>query len=1017
MTVPPAAQATDTTDVDKKIQAAKDAVAEIPAKADADGNGVVSADEAKAYNAKVDAANAAKQAAEEAVNKLPAGDYKDGKNTEVAGITVPPAAQANDQDGDNYSDDIEDSAGSNRDLKESTPKTVAEQLYNNAKEFLVQAESKKSALGSGGYTKLEVQELQNLKAELEALKEKALNAGAYVRNDDGKDGVIDNITALNFQVPEVTNTANTVWAKSNRNYLLDSTTYRNGVMITALAGQEQTYKITTDMLLDKDPGASPRLLDFEDWKSTVVNPSGGGYTRYRVKDGNVVFKIDSEQAQLLGGTTNEVFELETDDGSKLKLYLSFEGNAKTVNVASMNLQDDFGYIKGELFKGAVTDDNEWSSIKVNLNNLADEVTFVKLSIKNSNGDVIGSEVKSILEGNKDVTFDMSKHKEKLTDGEYTLEAIRVADSLGTKKDIVPVTWKITVDKTPPEVDLAYKVVGDKLFAVFTSPENNVYWSDNGNGNQDAFNSKHEFNTVDGVKQVSFEVTKDGKYSFFDAVGNWTTIPVTAPIKLNRLTVNIGTDGGPVDGSRDGKNSQIYSSSSPIKLSGDRENVLIVSKKANSDEYSGFIDGNGDGALRNPVTYNGNSYKDTIIAEGMGSMVTVNTQGGDDVIKLNRGMIGYGNNFWYSNMDGEQKISMGDGNDSFEITGSMFEGKSLWKTTAKIDMGAGDDKIVIANNILADADAVRYRSNYFNLGAGNDEMKVSGYIEDTGAQGMASNVINLGEGHDKFTAEGVKNAFLLVSKGTSEININHFYDGMMILGGGNDKVTLGDVDGAKNASRTDAAGRIVNVIENSHSSSGMNFWNDWYNDLPSTTTSGGHRGMTINDVQLWDNSRSFINLGAGDDVITVGTSKNIDINGGNGWDQLIVNGNSSSFSMFSLNISGIDSSVINDNSGMTFVTGVEEINLHGQNNKVYIGKLNESNLKDYAGSIVVQGESGQGNLVNFFSSKWTSDSTTVDGSKIGSSIHGTYHVYTYSGADNLKVYVDIDLTTKVNNTII
>ncbi|OBX06218.1 hypothetical protein QV08_10775, partial [Gallibacterium salpingitidis] len=915
-----------------------------------------------------------------------------------------PAAQANDQDGDNYSDDIEDSAGSNRDLKESTPKTVAEQLYNNAKEFLVQAESKKSALGSGGYTKLEVQELQNLKVELEALKEKALNAGAYVRNDDGKDSVIANIKALDFQIPDITNTANTVWTKTKANYLLDSTTYRNGVMITALAEQEQTYKITADMLLDKDPGALPRLLDFEDWKSTVVNPSGGGYTKYRVKDGNVVFKIDSEQAKLLGGTTNEAFELETDDGSKLKLYLSFVGNAKTVNVASMNLQDDFGYIKGELSRGAVTDDNEWSSIKVNLNNKAKEETFVKLSIKNSNGSLIGSEVRSIPAEGENVTFDMSKYKDSLTDGKYILEAIRVENIKGDPKDIVPVQWDITVDKTAPKVDLEYKVSGDKLFAVFTSPEKNVYWSDTGNGSLEAFNSKKDFNTVNGIKEVRFEVKNNGSYSFFDEVGNWITIPVIAPIKLNRLTTNINTLGGPAEDSNDWKNSQNYKEGSN-KLSNSHDNVLIVSKKA--DEYSGFIDGNGDESLQSPVTYKGTSYKDIIIAEGMGSNVTVNTQGGDDSITLNRGLIGYGNRIYYGRMDGEQKISMGEGKDLFEITGSMFDGKSMWKTTAKVDMGAGDDKIVIAHSILADADAgQRYRSNYFNLGAGNDEMKVSGYIEDTQEQGKSSNIINLGGGHDKFTAEGVKNAFLLVSKDSSEVNIKHFYDGMMILGQDADRVILGDVDGARHESRTGAASRVTEAYKSSQLDG--SFWKDWYSDLSDHTGN-----LTVNGIELTDRSRSFIHLGNGNDVITVDTSKNIDINGGNGWDHLIVNGDSSSFSMFSLNTIGIDSSVINDNSNMTFVTGVEEINLKGQGNKVYIGKLDDKYLHNYSGSIVIQGDPNKNNQVNFVSNKWKGSETTVDGSTIhdaDGSIQGVYKVYTYEGAEKLKVYVETDLHT-------
>ncbi|MFU2138013.1 hypothetical protein ACLRAG_13315, partial [Gallibacterium anatis] len=203
------------------------------------------------------------------------------------------------------------------------------------------------------------------------------------------------------------------------------------------------------------------------------------------------------------------------------------------------------------------------------------------------------------------------------------------------------------------------------------------------------------------------------------------------------------------------------------------------------------------------TYDGNDY---IYAFGIGGHTDVITGGGNDRFELRYGLSGWGQrgNFSTGSFDGAQRILMGDGNDTFKIRGSMYDlhshygDRSFALTTAKVDMGAGNDTIDIASTIMGDGDAGRNFSNYFNLGSGDDVMRVGKNITDsqtsaTPSTSHASNIIDLGAGNDILEVKGsVEQHTLILSEGgNNKISIGSGLNSARKSIGGNTTIVLGD----------------------------------------------------------------------------------------------------------------------------------------------------------------------------------------------------------------------------------
>ncbi|MEH8250967.1 thrombospondin type 3 repeat-containing protein, partial [Gallibacterium anatis] len=136
---------------------------------------------------------------------------KDGSNSFVE-AEVP----SSDSDNDGYTNEEESRAGSDPDLNSSTPKTLAVEAYEKAREAFDAFDAQKSVLAEHGFTANEVNALNKQLLPLSELKEKAIAAVEWVHTDDDKQDLVNKINALEAVVPDVTNAADAVWQANSR---------------------------------------------------------------------------------------------------------------------------------------------------------------------------------------------------------------------------------------------------------------------------------------------------------------------------------------------------------------------------------------------------------------------------------------------------------------------------------------------------------------------------------------------------------------------------------------------------------------------------------------------------------------------------------------------------------------------------------------------------------------------------------------------------------------------------------
>ena len=211
---------------------------------------------------------------------------------------------------------------------------------------------------------------------------------------------------------------------------------------------------------------------------------------------------------------------------------------------------------------------------------------------------------------------------------------------------------------------------------------------------------------------------------------------------------------------------------------------------------------------------GNDY---ISAPAIAGNVVIRTNDGDDMITtMNlQGRYDYYIGLGYSrpNVDGSNQIYMGDGNDTFEVTGTAKDTEdpnkagavrdemkyaSLYATNAKIDMGAGNDKVSIKWNVFTGSQ--QESGNYFNLGEGDDTMTVGGNVlgqlRENSYEG--STIINLGSGNDTLSLAKIEREsnylpplVLITSKESANVTIGNVKEAQlsMMMGDGADNVTI------------------------------------------------------------------------------------------------------------------------------------------------------------------------------------------------------------------------------------
>ena len=266
-----------------------------------------------------------------------------------------------------------------------------------------------------------------------------------------------------------------------------------------------------------------------------------------------------------------------------------------------------------------------------------------------------------------------------------------------------------------------------------------------------------------------------------------------------------------------------------KWNGDNEAAdIIISGMSRTDEWwnyynrRGWIGAENSGTAMSLDNTNMTQFvmdtqgggADYISAPAIAGNVVIRTNDGDDMITtMNlQGRYDYYSGLGYSrpNVDGSNQIYMGDGNDTFEVTGAAKDTEkegyasaemnyaSLYATNAKIDMGSGDDTVSIKWNVFTGSQ--QESGNYFNLGEGDDTMSVGGNVlgqlRETSYEG--STIINLGSGNDTLSLAKIEREsiylpplVLITSKESANVTIGNVKEAQlsMMMGDGEDKVTI------------------------------------------------------------------------------------------------------------------------------------------------------------------------------------------------------------------------------------
>ena len=428
--------------------------------------------------------------------------------------------------------------------------------------------------------------------------------------------------------------------------------------------------------------------------------------------------------------------------------------------------------------------------------------------------------------------------------EGKLIRVRVVDesgaAVGETKYFTPTQGETTGSLALPAADgQALKVVADIVDAVYRdsavdgSAKNAAFTLDNvASHNASLTDNSHV--TIDGTPvDHTFGTAREDK--FYD-VGN---VRVHNP-KLDwemRWEDNTmpGKGWGTPPGNGDNANGSEYHLDTALNWSeskdgykyywtgvADKSHVIIAAKVRTDDGYGeaykqGLIGTENayDGKTHFEMNTNSN-LADYIQSEGIVGNVNISTQGGDDTITTKY----LNGKYWVGKADfnGSERIFMGDGNDTFEVTGSarstgygdeLADNAAFYMTNAKIDMGGGNDIVKITGGQIT-AGRESDVGNYFLLGSGNDVMETR-TITSEKDENEATNIINLGSGHDTLTVNGdimshedaVYSAanprngteqqarFLLMSRDSSDVHITGNVGGKvtMLMGRGDDNIRI------------------------------------------------------------------------------------------------------------------------------------------------------------------------------------------------------------------------------------
>ena len=1000
-------------------------------------------------------------------NSTPVDTTINATVTDVAGnsasATEATVKEIPDQDKDGYTDDEEAKAGSDPNQKASTPKTLADSLYEKAKQAFDDFNTKKAEFATNGFTQNEVNELSKMWQPLSSLKQEAINAAELVHETDGQKALINDITALSAEVPERNNEpGDAYWTSRSKQPTLEMQQmgpyygfFTSGKTLNNYASENGgIVKIAAQDLgiTDSFGGktfATKLAATSDAWTKGFSNDGSVSITEYRVdKDGNMEIRIDAEAAKKVDGTTNQTFKVFAEDGTELTLSVPFrnpttDGNG--VKILDVTIYDNKQPLIGAVEKNGITNDGQWSDIRVQVNKQARPGTNldswrVKLEIidtTDSNRVVWNQE--QTVGGTGKAVMGFNANGFKPEDGHtYILRASSYdtnnTNALGTYTISDSVENRVTLDTTPPAVEhLIYADGAGKLHVEFTFKEDSLkVWRKDGALENPQTDVLQNYSSAVDVSQKDHKwstTIRDGEstFVFYDKEGNSQIVDLLKDAKvlrLARLTTNMNKDGGPRNFDSDGNEEQNKDyGSNGLKTASDKDNIIILRQKQGGNGFGGFIDGGTD-LPEYKATLQTYDRNDLIDAVGMGGHTDVITRGGDDTLILRKGMSGYGPaGYPGGSFDGPQRILMGSGKDTFSIFGVFKDSYGMNNTTAKVSMGDDDDTISITRSIEADHDSERPYSNYFSLGAGNDKMTVGGTITDT-APKLASNIIDLGSGNDVLTVGGeLQDDVLILSKDSSTITVGGIggqANVTMLLGAGDDTVTVRNSVNYSEA-RDKAIFKEIYDASLKYTGAYQDDVRSWYEESKDAL------------AKLPDNNY-IINLGDGNNTMSVGGNMiHAKIESGSGKDTVTINTwvlSSNNIKLGAGNDSISISSMFKDDSisGQSWIDGGEgrdtinlgtpnrssnkvELEMYGDigGNNIDVSSIEVFNLNGKGGTLII---GNKGDIASSYASTISSievHGTSADSVRIESSWH---KVATDNGAKkyeykNTGIYISID----------
>ncbi|MFC0309458.1 hypothetical protein ACFFHK_07010 [Gallibacterium trehalosifermentans] len=927
------------------VNAAKTAISG----ADQNSNGLITPAEKQPVTDALNDATAKKAAAQAEFDKIKTQltpEQVEAYQAKLDEITVPADTVAvTDTDADGYSNDVEKYATSDPNNTSSTPKNVAEDLYQKALDIKNAAEALKTQYGPG-YTDGEVAELEAKLSELEAAKQKALQIANVVREDDDAAGLKAKIDELSFDVPEAGDKADSLWfsAKDMEDYIsplggdkrlqkVDYTQARSNTEAdeygaeqpadeNGIIWREVKIPLADTQVYNQDMGTTETLKPTDGWINALTYSGGhGGYVRYKVdENGQLIIQIDQEKASKLNSTEIEALKVSAQDGTELTYSYVLKGKSSTFSFSGIDIADDVGLFRDTMTVNSpnrFTDDQNWANIKVISQGTTPSGAYVKLSIiDQATGTAVWSENQAIT--STQTTFNASAVT--LENGHKYVVKAEQTDAAG---NVVTggaslTAQPITIDTVQPDLRYSINVVNGTVSLAVNSPGEQLYSitneTDSGVANtelqkENASNQASAYKTGGLHGSITInesDLANPDVYTFVaDEAGNKIEVPKFKLIKLPRLTNDLTPTLAPSvataqNANRDGQSS---TQDSPYRTTEGNDIVVITPTSGDTEKFRGSINYNGSNSASGDQILNLNTAggDDIISATNIYSKVVADTGTGNDSIILSGGIGGeIGDAGHY-----DQRINMGDGNDILQIKGT-FPGEinAMHYTATKISMGTGSDVVNIEKSIYAADPSGKLRSNYFDLGQGDDKINLNEHLrsfESLTAEGRyGSNIINLGKGNDTLTInKDVSGLTLIASRDSSTITIKGKVEDSAVfyLGSGADHVTLSGGYSADDielnsgfAGGSDGARQRMDYLRTQLTPNGERA--GWYDTIKVATSSDQVATLeadpNVTAVQL--GSRPEIHLGDGNNSLTINNGVYlVNITSGSGDDTIRLSG--------------------------------------------------------------------------------------------------------------------------------